>query len=269
MTPEFRERFDAERQKRADELFAIANLLEGWGFSPDSGPVSAAAAQCRGSIRTVRGGDFPDEGRLYWGYEITGLKISLSPQRHCRPRNARMENLSGTLTVTVQEYVPDGLEQIGSGYPLLRKLDTDFYFDAELEADGDLHSIRSAWHLDTHLHTETESDSVHPRFHFQVGGEKLDDVDHLIRGVFVPETPRMPVAPLDGILAIDFVLAHYCGSDWAELRRMDATYRDLRVAPVKRYWGPYFKSLSDGIDGLEDRPDGGDAKALIPNIFSA
>ena len=106
------------------------------------------------------------------------------------------------------------LEQVGSGYPLLRRLDTDFYFDAVLEADDGFHSMRSAWHLDTHLHTATDSDSIHPRFHFQVGGDRLDYVDHLIRGVFMPETPRMPAAPLDGILAIDFVLAHYCGADW-------------------------------------------------------
>ncbi|MER8499453.1 MULTISPECIES: hypothetical protein [unclassified Mesorhizobium] len=268
MSPELRDRLDAERQARADELYAIASLLEKWSFTTDAGPVREAASQCRGAIRTVRGDDLPDRGREYWGYEITDLLIALHPQRHCRPRDAIMDSVSGSLTVTVQEYVPATPDEVGSGFPLLRKLDTDFFFDAQLVVDGSPQAIRSAWHLDTHLYVETVSDSVHPRFHFQMGGERLDHFDHLIRGVFVPEAPRMPAAPLDGVLAIDFVLAHYCGSDWSELREIDATYRDLRVAPIRRYWGPYFKAISDGIANMNEQPDGGTAKVLIPNIFA-
>lgn len=179
-----------------------------------------------------------------------------------------MDNVSGVLTVKVEEYVPADIKAVGSGFPLLRKLDTDFYYDAQLLIAGNPHVIRAAWHLDTHLFTDTNSDSIHPRFHFQVGGERLDDMDHLIRGVFVPETPRMPVAPLDGVLAIDFVLSHYCGSAWGVLRDMDATYKQLRKAPMQRYWGPYFRTLSDGIAALDETPDGGAANVLIPNIFA-
>ncbi len=268
MTPQLRERLNAHRQARADELYDIAALLESYSFVTDAGPVREAAGQCLGAIRTARG-KVPDTGREYWGYEITDLRIALEPQRHCRPRAATMDNVSGLLTVKVEEYVPADMNAVGSGFPLLRKLDTDFHYDAQLLVAGDPHVIRAAWHLDTHLYTDTNSDSVHPRFHFQVGGERLDDMDHLIRGVFVPETPRMPVAPLDGVLAIDFVLSHYCGSAWGVLRDMDATYKQLRKAPMQRYWGPYFRILSDGIAALDEAPDGGAANVLIPNIFAA
>ena len=36
---------------------------------------------------------------------------------------------------------------------------------------------------------------------------------------------------------------------------------------MQRYWAPYFRTLADGIDHLDNIPGGGDACALIPNIF--
>jgi hypothetical protein len=210
----------------------------------------------------------PDAGRTYWGYDITDLRIGLEAQRHCRPRAATMENVSGLLTVTVQEYVPDDPDTLGKSFSLLRKLDTDFHFEAALSVEGDLHPLRAAWHVDTHLYTGQPTRAVHPRFHFQVGGEKLDDVDLLIRGVFMPEAPRVPCAPLDGLLAVDFVLSHYCGESWDTLRDMETRYRHLRKGPLQRYWRPYFQKLSDGIAALDDEPGGGEANMLIPNIFA-
>lgn len=85
MTPQLRERLNAHRQARADELYDIAALLESYSFVTDAGPVREAAGQCLGAIRTARG-EVPDIGREYWGYEITDLRIALEPQRHCRPR---------------------------------------------------------------------------------------------------------------------------------------------------------------------------------------
>jgi hypothetical protein len=266
MTPQLLQRLNAHRDERANELFDLAAHLETHRFTVDAGPVRDAANQCRGSFRVARG-DVPDAGRKYWGYEISELRIQLAAQRHCRPRAAKMEGVSGSLTVTVQEYVPDTEAQIGESFTLLRRLDTDFMFDAELMVDGEPHVVRAAWHLDTHLHTEVRSHAAHPRFHFQVGGERLDDLDHAIRGVFVPEAPRLPCAPLDGVLAVDFVLSHYCGLDWAALRDLDAGYNFLRKRPMQRYWQPYYRTISDGLAALDEVPHGGEANLLVPSIF--
>ena len=267
MTPQLRQRFDAYRDERANELFDLADRIETHGFTIDAGPVREAANQCRGA-RRVAGRDAPDAGCEYWGYEVTGLRIRLEPQRHCRPRAATMDGVSGTLTVAVQEYLPNTEAEVGASFSLLRRLDTEFMFDAHLVVNGEQHVVRAAWHLDTHLHTATRSHAVHPRFHFQVGGEHLDDLDHLIRGVFVPETPRLPCAPLDGVLAVDFVLSHYCGLDWEALRDLDAGYKFLCKRPMQRYWQPYYQAISEGIAALDDAPQGGAANVLVPNIFA-
>ena len=268
MTPALRKVLDTHRQRRAEELYEIAELLERDGLTTDAGPLRTAATQCLSDFRTA-GPKQPDAGDRYWGYEIEGLQIRLETQRHCRPRQSVMKDASGFLSVTVQEYLPPDSEAVGSSYSLLRRLDTDFYFDAHQVVDGAELPLRAAWHVDTHLHTATPSDSVHPRFHFQVGGERLDHLDADIRGIFVPETPRMPCPPMDGLLAVDFVLAHYCGSDWAMLREVEPRYARLRHAPIQRYWDPYFQIISEGIARLDTDPAAGPASFLIPSIFSA
>jgi len=216
------------------------------------------------AARTARG-DTPDKGREYWGYQISDLRLNLEGQRHNRPRAATMLDVSGLLSVRVEEYVPASLDEVGSGFSLLRALDTDFAFDVVLDIDGQSHLLRSAWHIDTHPYPETDSRSVHPRFHYQVGGDKLDEVDHEIRGVFLAEAPRVPCVPLDGLLAIDFVLSHYCGEAWMLMRDIEPRYGVVRRRPMQCYWRPYFQELSACISGL-GQPDFAQSQ-LMPNIY--
>jgi hypothetical protein len=267
MTPRLRAIFDGHRDERASELFEIAKLLNDAGLTADSEPIRKAASQCRGSIRTIGAGQ-ADAGRGYWGYEIADLRVNLEDQRHLRPRSTVMKGVSGLLSVKVEEYVPEEEADVRSSYQLLRSVQTDFYFDAYHTVNGANLPLRSAWHIDTHLYTETQSHTIHPRFHFQVGGERLDEIDTDIRGVFLPEAPRIPCAPLDAILALDFVLAHYCGRAWRELRDLEPRYTRLRKIPMQRYWSPYYRTLANGIDELDAVPSGGQACLLIPNIFA-
>jgi hypothetical protein len=267
MTPRLRAAFDQHRNERANELFEIAALLNGAGLTPDAEPILQAAGQCRSAVRTVSTGQ-PDAGRSYWGYEIADLRVNLEDQRHLRPRSTVMAGVSGILSVKVEEYVPDQQADVGNSYQLLRYLETDFYLDAYHVVDGVQLPLRAAWHIDTHLYTATQGHSVHPRFHFQVGGKRLAEIDATIRGVFLPETPRIPCAPLDAILAVDFVLAHYCGKAWRELKDLEPQYTRIRKNPMQRYWLPYFRTLADGIGELDTVPSGGLACSLIPNIFA-
>lgn len=266
MTPALSKAFDQHRDERAQELFDIAAILNDVGLTPDSGPILQAAAQCRSALKTVRNGE-PDAGRQYWGFEVADLRVNLEKQRHLRPRSAVMDQCSGVLSVVVQEFVPENEGAVGRSYDLLRQIYVDFHVDVFQEIDGVKHDLRAAWHVDTHLYTGTPTHGVHPRFHFQVGGERLDAIDESIRGVFIPEAPRMPCAPLDAILAVDFVLAHYCGEQWDLLKDIVPSYLRLRKNPMQRYWSPYYRTLAEGIDSLDSIPGGGDACTLIPNIF--
>jgi hypothetical protein len=260
-----RKTFDSHRDERANELFEIATILDRAGLAANTQPIRQAAAQCRSAVKTA-GNSEPDAGREYWGYEINDLRIRLEDQRHFRPRSAIMRGVDGILSVKVQEYVPQTVGEIGAGFNLLRQVSTDFYTDVVQVVQGVEEPLRAAWHLDTHLFPNSITHAVHPRFHFQVGGERLDEVDGRIRGVFMPESPRLPVAPLDGVLAVDFVLSHYCGDWWQTLRFLEPQYGRLRVNPLQRYWHPYYRALADGIARLHLVPAGGEAAGLIPSI---
>jgi hypothetical protein len=268
MTPALRAAFDRHRSERASELFEIAELLSQAGLTSDPEPILQAAGQCRSAVR-IAGTDQPDAGRSYWGYEIADLRVNLEDQRHLRPRTAVMAEVSGVLSVIVEEYAPDEVAAVGDSYVLLRRVQTDFYMDVYHTVEGEQLPLRAAWHIDTHLYSATQTRSVHPRFHFQVGGERLDSIDATIRGVLLPEAPRLPCAPLDAILAVDFVLAQYCGDDWGLLRDLEPRYARIRKIPMQRYWSPYYRTLANGIDELDTVPSGGLACSLVPNIFAS
>lgn len=265
MTPAIRGPFEEHRKARQDELFELADLLENNGLTGDAGPLRNAATACKGGIRTAPP-NAPDAGREYWGYQIDELHLQLEEQRHCRPRKASADRLTAVLSVTVQEYVPANLSEVGNSYGLLRDVAADFRCDALIDAEDEVHELRSAWHIDTHLHLGTPSAGIHPRFHFQVGGEGMDEFDDRIRGVFLPEAPRMACAPIDGILAVDFVLSHYCGAMWEDLRLMEARYGRLRAPAMHRYWGPYFRLIAGALDGVEPIAINSDAGYLLPNL---
>jgi hypothetical protein len=260
MTPALRKAFEQHRTERAEELFEIADILDRERLTPNSEPIRRAASQCKAGFRK-------DDAREYWGFDIADLHINLENQRHLRPRSAVMDQCAGVLSVTVEEYVPDAEEAVGRSYELLRQANVDFHLDAYQDIAGEIHNVRAAWHLDTHLYANESDHGVHPRFHFQVGGEGLDAIDADIRGILMPEAPRLACAPFDGILAVDFVLAHYCGDQWSLLKDLMPSYLRLRKSPIQRYWLPYFRTLAEGIGNLDAVPGGGDAHALLPNIF--
>lgn len=267
MTPALRERLDEHRRVRQAELLELASLLDQYGLTPDAGPLRDAASLTLGAARTAHD-DAPDAGRSYWGYRIDGLQLRLEEQRHCRPRATRAGNLVGVLSVDVEEYLPDGPQTVGESFGHLRRLDVKFRCDAEALIGDETHRLRAAWHVDTHLHTETPSGAVHPRFHFQVGGQDLADVDGTIRGALLLDAPRPALAPLDGILAVDFVLSHYCGTAWEILRLDEARYGRVRAPSMKRYWQPYFRLIADALADDVAVSERSAAALLLPNLLT-
>ncbi len=259
MTPGLRRVFEEHRDERAQELYEIANLLDKQALTTDSGPIRRAAFQCKGGFKS-------DGQRQYWGFEIAELQIKLGDQRHGRPQSAIMQDCIGALSVKVEEYVPNDQDSVGHSFELLREATVDFHFDAYHEIGGEIFPLRAAWHLDTHAYSNQADRGVHPRFHFQVGGDRLAEIDSDIRGVLMSDSPRLPCAPLDGILAVDFVLSNYCGKKWNELKDNLPGYLRLRKSPIQRYWFPYFRMIADSIEKLDSVPGGGEGYLLLPNI---
>lgn len=122
------------------------------------------------------------------------------------------------------------------------------------------------WHLD--LDPGTERRYMHPRFHLTFGGKNMREkyrTDHDAFGhLMMMATPRIPCAPMDSILAIDFVLDHFYRSDDIADVLNNTKYREAVKESQKRIWCPYYKTISDSI--LKQEPIGNGLKYL-PNLI--
>lgn len=94
---------------------------------------------------------------------------------------------------------------------------------------------------------DNEPENVHPRYHFQFGGNEvlnwIDACEMNFGSSLFLDTPRLSHPPLDIILGIDFVLSNFYGEKWKNLTQ-DSTYRKLLAEAQERFWKPYAMSLA-------------------------
>lgn len=122
-----------------------------------------------------------------------------------------------------------------------------------------------SWHLD--LDPGTERRYMHPRYHLTYGGKNMRDELKQDKESFgkllLMATPRIPMAPLDGILAIDFVLNHFYKNDMIIDVLNDSRYKEAVRASQTRIWGPYYKSIHEYFTGGGMKQKGAQ---YVPNL---
>ena len=135
-----------------------------------------------------------------------------------------------------------------------------------LEAGNTLFELQDHWRLDTDMYAPCRSQrqeksnpskEPHPLFHFQRGGRAQDMfaaaeflpgnpclVQGQWRALMQTAGPRVPVLPLDPLMAIDFCLSQNDGIIWRKLRNIPE-YFDLIERAQKRIWLPFFDAIQD------------------------
>jgi hypothetical protein len=136
-----------------------------------------------------------------------------------------------------------------------------------LDAGGALFDLQDHWRLDTDMYAPSRhaaaaghanpSKEPHPLFHFQRGGHAQDtfaaadflpanpcSISGIWKGLMQSPGPRIPIVPLDPILAIDFCLSQNDGLVWRRLRNFPE-YLDLIETAQRRLWLPFFAQLQD------------------------
>ncbi len=122
------------------------------------------------------------------------------------------------------------------------------------------------WHLD--LDPGTDRRYMHPRYHLTYGGKKMrdeikKDADYFGQSLMLA-TPRLPIAPMDGILAIDFVLNHFYKTEKISAVLNNTRYREAVKASQKRIWAPYYRSIHEHFSGGALAHKG---KQYVPNLI--
>lgn len=136
-----------------------------------------------------------------------------------------------------------------------------------LDAGDALFELQDHWRLDTDMYAPSRREAYdaeqnspkepHPLFHFQRGGNAQDTFasnDFLPgtpckirgqwKGLLQSPGPRVPVLPLDPILAIDFCLSQNDGTVWRRLRNVPE-YLTIIEEAQQRLWEPFFAKLQD------------------------
>ena len=147
-----------------------------------------------------------------------------------------------------------------------------------LDAGDALFELQDHWRLDTDMYapcrrqaTESknhpskskdkpskDSKEPHPLFHFQRGGHAQEafaaarflpasscGIQGEWRALMQSSGPRVPLLPLDPILAIDFCLSQNDGLILRRLRNVPEYLEVIRNAQA-RLWQPFFEMLQDG-----------------------
>ncbi|EXS68134.1 hypothetical protein BF95_03395 [Sphingobium sp. Ant17] len=110
-------------------------------------------------------------------------------------------------------------------------------------------SLQAAWHFDRHIidvkkEDRHNTDDIHPLYHFQFGGSRMTRIHQRLGDTLLLDPPRLMHPPMDGILAIDFVLANYAGQVWKALRG-DEQYKRLVIPQFEKIWKPYFSGVAE------------------------
>lgn len=194
----------------------MARILQEADLVRDASPLLRAAEQHR------------DYSGLSWGYAFAGLEFDLTgnQMRHIRPNDAELDSVE--LAVSLSGLC---LDESAEDDPF-EKLNVNVVVTG---LDANANQLVTAWHLDKH--EGGKSEFHHPNYHFHYGGKKIwgsEATQGFSYGsLLLLESPRLDHKPLDGILAVDFVLANFLGSAWHELKE-DDRYTDLVREAEKR-----------------------------------
>lgn len=218
--------YKKRRIEFATALRSMGNLLSSKGVCIDVSPLNSAAEQ------VSRGGK-RDSG---WSYEINDLTFKVSPPKNIYPSSAYDFRVALSLRLAGQ-FSSNSADQF-----------TRMEVNVEKYAVGKNGvQLKSAWHFDRHIiNTAIDdpyiTDEIHPLYHFQFGGARMASISENLGSTFLVDPPRIMHPPLDGILAIDFVLSNYEGVSWKQLRE-ERRYINLVDAKLEELWKPYFSSI--------------------------
>ncbi len=209
----------------AEDLAALADLLEAQGVCADITPLTVAVSQ------------MADYGGQSWNYEVDGLLFPLS-QSDNPSLPAQVADLSCKLDLRVTGLVPaDPDSALGDPFS---SLNVDLIVRARTMAGK---ATAVVWHFDRHIGSVSAAAAAHPIYHWQCGGSgarsfarEIGSADLL--PVLLIDSPRIAHPPLDAVLAVDFVLSNFVSSQWRTMRQL-TKYRSILARSQRHFWRPY------------------------------
>lgn len=174
------------------------------------------------------------------------------------------QSISSTIPVEVEEFniyvdlnfIPDYSKDFSVKDPFFNDKvnfndETIDAYTLQIEIRG--HSLDNEyvnyWHLDRHITGGHRSKVIHPFYHFQNGGNKLEDNTSVDTGeILFTGAPRIPHPPMDIFLVFHFIINNFYNRnsfDFVDKLLSDDDYREIIKLAQKRIWEPYYNSFID------------------------
>jgi hypothetical protein len=242
----------------AEDLAALADILISRGICTDISPLTAAVCQM---------GDF---GQQIWKYEVNGLLFPLRPADN-PSLPARLFDLSCRLNLRVSGSIPaDPNSALGDPFT---SLSVDIIIRGRTRSNK---PTAVAWHFDRHIGAVAAAAAAHPVYHWQCGGNQAREFAQEVGSgdllpVLLIDSPRIAHPPLDGVLAVDFILSNFVASEWRPMRELPK-YREILVRSQKQFWRPYAAGVrrwfANSIPSNADTDSAWASEDLWPNLIN-
>jgi hypothetical protein len=125
-----------------------------------------------------------------------------------------------------------------------------YTFQLEIEAmSSSAKDFYNCWHLDRHITGGNGSKVIHPFYHFQNGGNRMEQYNNDIEVAVFTSAPRLPHPPMDLFLAFHFVITNfYNKNSFLNITDLlkDDEYIEIIENAQKRMWKPYYDAFNGG-----------------------
>ncbi|WP_321346110.1 hypothetical protein [uncultured Draconibacterium sp.] len=198
---------------------------------------------------------------LSWGYSIKGFVIQIDLSGTLQyPKT--ITNASLEFSINLNGIYCDPSEEIRDPFNHLE-------FNIVIQGNSRKRKEHVlSYHLDRHIEGEKESNEVHPIYHFQIGGRKIDDYKLKQKNFgnqLIIDSPRFMHYPMDFIAGLDFVLSNFAPDIWRKLKR-DPRYIRIIKSSQARTIKPFIASLAKHFEFHNPSNNTWGSKKICPQL---
>ncbi len=239
-----------------DDMYRLRDFILNSNICPDIGPLNRLISKLQANINS--------DTREKFEYSLDDLVFILNEKcgticpTQITPKDSPIEIHLELILKSEGPYEFSKIKELSGQLRLKAEWLNEGVEDVELKTS------HSAWHFDYHVPKTGDgvNSFAHPQFHLQNGGNKLTDNLNDYGELMILDAPRLPLPPMDVILAIDFIISNFFGSIWQQALS-DSEYIDVVKRAQEAWWKPYYEGISQhwSNNGV------GISSSLIPNLL--
>lgn len=197
---------------------------------------------------------------LSWGYSIKNFEVDIDLSSSIQyPKKINNAKLLFSIEINGEYFDFD--KEIKDPF---KHLEFNVVIEG-LSRKGKEHIL--SYHFDRHIEGGNPSNEVHPLYHFQLGGRKLDEIKFRGKNFgnkLIIDSPRFMHYPMDFISGLDFVLSNFDPKLWRELKR-NHTYINILKKAQNRTIKPFVASLANHF-GISKNNGDWNVKSICPQL---